>query len=100
MSTIDQLTKLQKHSGQRVPSSIIHGFSAARGTLTLIKIKKISGDYVGVPARGSASIMSNLQSRNKVMTFTGAQAAFMMNLNGNLMGGDSFQYSKQSLERP
>jgi len=90
MSTVDRLSKLQKHSGKRVPSSIIHGFSAARGTLTLINIKRISGDWVGVPAKGSASILSNLQSRNKVMTFAGGNAAFMKNLNKQLMGGDSY----------
>ena len=92
MSTLTlRLPELQGDSGQRLPTSLIYGFSSAPGgSVQLINIQRRGGDYVGVPKRGAATIMQNLQSRVKVFTLDAGRGGFMSMLNHALKGGNSY----------
>lgn len=88
---ISQLSVLQNNSGQRLPTSIIYGFSSSPGgTLQLITKDLRRGNWVGVPRRGTANLLQNLQSRVKVFTLDAPREGFMRTLNTALKGGTSY----------
>lgn len=88
---IRQLSTLQPESGQRLPTSIIYGFSSSSGgSSQLIRIDHRGGDYVGIPAHGTASLLQHVRSRVKVFTLEQSRAGFMRALNQELKGGASY----------
>ncbi|MEM8969911.1 MAG: hypothetical protein AAGE93_26075 [Bacteroidota bacterium] len=87
-----QLPRLRRHSGQRVASSLIHGFAAHSGGQTrLISPQFRSGrGIIQVPRNGASSVLQGLRSVQKVMTFESSNRRFMARLNHSLKGGNSY----------
>ncbi|MEO0332535.1 MAG: hypothetical protein AAF223_12770 [Bacteroidota bacterium] len=89
---VSQLPRLRRHSGQRVASSLIHGFAAHSGGQTrLISPQFRSGQgIIQVPRNGASSVLQGLRSVQKVMTFGSSNRGFMTRLNQSLKGGESY----------
>ncbi len=81
---ISSLPTLQRESGVRISSSIIHGVHASTGT-RLITMARRNGDYVGLPRNGT----STLQSTQRLLQLTERQRGFMNSLNVSLKGGST-----------
>jgi len=90
-SDVNRLSTLQRESGKNLPTSIIHGFSTGQGGPTsLIESKRIGGDWVGVPRKGSSELVRKPYSRRKVFTLDKAKQGFTEQLNNALKGGSSY----------
>ncbi|HET8656481.1 MAG TPA: hypothetical protein VFL93_13250 [Longimicrobiaceae bacterium] len=88
---VAHLPALQPDSGQRLPISILNGFASASGGVDqLIRIVHRGGEYVGVPAYGTASLDQHLYRRVKVFTLDQSQAGFTRMLATALKGGTSY----------
>ncbi|MEM9830652.1 MAG: hypothetical protein AAF944_08435 [Bacteroidota bacterium] len=89
---VSQLPRLQRHSGQRLPTSTIYGFAAySGGQARLISPRYRSGrGVIQVPRNGASSVLQGLRSVQKVMTFESSHRRFMARLNHSLKGGNSY----------
>ncbi|MEM6844148.1 MAG: hypothetical protein AAF632_18115 [Bacteroidota bacterium] len=89
-----QLPRLRRHSGQRLPTSTIYGFSANTGGQTrLISPQFRSGQgIIHVPRNGVSNVLHGLRNVQKVLTFTPSNRGFMNSLNQDLQGGESYPW--------
>jgi hypothetical protein len=81
---IQSLPSLQRESGVRISSSIIHGVHASTGSRLIAPVRR-NGSYVGIPRNGT----SVLQSSQRLLTLTAQQSGFMRALNQSLKGGST-----------
>jgi len=91
---VSQLPRLRRHSGKRLPTSTIYGFSATTGGQNrLISPQFSSGQgIIQVTRNGVSNILRGLRSVQKVLTFTSSNRGFMNSLNQDLQGGESYPW--------
>ena len=81
---IQSLPTLQRHSGVRISSSLLHGFHVYSST-RLVRLVRRDGEVVGIPINGA----STLQCSQKLLTLTAHNSSFMRNVNRGLKGGNT-----------
>ena len=92
-SFINQLPRLRRESGKRLPTSTIYGFSAhSGGQNRLISPQMGRGRIIHVPANGLSNLLRGLRSVQKVLTFTSSNRSFMNSLNEDLQGRETFPW--------